>query len=190
MNRSDMHKIFPYILVGVVLWVAVLQSGVHATIAGVLLAFFIPLPAAKKLIHNLHSWVAFGVMPLFAFANAGVPLAGVTAEQLLMPMPLGIILALFWGKQIGIFFFAWGAIKLRLANKPHNTSWFELYAISIIAGIGFTMSLFIGGLAFVDPKMQADMRLGVMIGSLLSLIFGVLAILASIRLKTLKLSKA
>jgi NhaA family Na+:H+ antiporter len=172
MNRSGVDKMLPFVLVGLVLWVCMLLSGVHATVAGVILGLIMPLDLAKRAIHALHPWVAFGIMPIFAFANAGVPLAGMTLEHMTAPMPLGIMLGLFFGKQLGIFGFCWVAVKIGIARLPERATWLELYAVGIIAGIGFTMSLFIGMLAFLDPKLQDQMRLGVLGGSLLSAVVG------------------
>jgi NhaA family Na+:H+ antiporter len=150
-----------------------------------LLGLFIPSALNKEMIHKLHPWVAYGIMPIFAFANAGVPLGDIAAEQMMSPMPLGIILGLFAGKQLGIFTFSWCAIKLQLATKPQGASWLGFYSVCIIAGVGFTMSLFIGGLAFADPALVQEMRLAVLIGSLLSALAGMLLYALSIG-RTLK----
>lgn len=178
----------PYILVGVIMWVAVLKSGVHATLAGVALAAFIPMRDArdpnrsplKELEHDLHHIVAFGVLPIFAFVNAGVSFAGMGISDLLHPVPLGIAAGLFIGKQVGVFSFCAIAIKLGFARLPEGTGWSALYGVSILAGVGFTMSLFIGGLAFENVEMDLDMlfdeRLGIIVGSLLSGILGYLVL--------------
>jgi NhaA family Na+:H+ antiporter len=178
----------PYILVGVIMWVAVLKSGVHATLAGVALAAFIPMrdtrdpnhSPLKELEHDLHHIVAFGVLPIFAFVNAGVSFAGMGISDLLHPVPLGIAAGLFIGKQVGVFSFCAIAIKLEFARLPEGTSWSALYGVSILAGVGFTMSLFIGGLAFENVEMDLDMlfdeRLGIIVGSLLSGILGYLVL--------------
>jgi NhaA family Na+:H+ antiporter len=179
MNRAGVTRIAPYMIVGVVLWVFVLKSGVHATLAGVVLAFAIPLRAKndhehsplRHLEHSLHPWVAFGIMPLFAFANAGVSLGGFSWPALLEPVPLGIILGLFIGKQLGVFGFTWLGVRFKIAKLPADLSWFEFYGMAVLCGIGFTMSLFIASLAFehggaVD-YIAVD-RLGVLLGSLLS----------------------
>jgi len=178
----------PYILVGVIMWVAVLKSGVHATLAGVALAAFIPMRDArdpnrsplKELEHDLHHVIAFGVLPIFAFVNAGVSFAGVGISDLLHPVPLGIAAGLFVGKQVGVFSFCAIAIKLGFARLPEGTSWAALYGVSILAGVGFTMSLFIGGLAFENVEMDLDMlfdeRLGIIVGSLMSGILGYLVL--------------
>lgn len=177
MNRLGVAKKAAYIIVGVVLWVSVLKSGVHATLAGVALAFTIPLSCTNKetgktfsmskdMEHDLHYWVAFFILPLFAFVNAGIDLRSVSLEQMTTGVPLGIMAGLFLGKQIGVFGFSWVAIKLGLAKLPDNSSWLQLYGISILTGIGFTMSLFVDSLAFTDGNLyqQAD-KLAVLIAS-------------------------
>lgn len=183
LNLGGVRKFAPYVLLGIVLWVCVLKSGVHATLAGVALGFAIPLKSdasgkslAKIAEHGLHGWVALMVMPLFAFANAGVPLEGLSMELLLAPLSLAIVLGLFVGKQIGVFGFAYVAIKLGLAERPQEASIMQLYGVSLLAGIGFTMSLFIGALAFVDQEHQTLVRIGVIAGSLLSGITGALVL--------------
>ena len=188
MNLTGVKKGAPYILIGIILWVAVLKSGVHATLAGVALGFLIPLEANKEgrslandYEHALHPWVAFFVMPIFAFANAGVPLSGVTADVLLSPLPLGIALGLFLGKQIGVFGIVYGAVKLGLATKPDELSWKKIYGAACLAGIGFTMSLFIGSLAFEDVTMANAVRMGVLMGSIASGILGSLVLYTSTR---------
>lgn len=182
LNRRKVSAVFPYILLGVVLWVAVLQSGIHATLAGVVTALFIPLHCkryrdfspAKHLEHNLHPWVAFGVLPVFGLANAGVPFTGIGIDSLGDPLTLGIILGLVIGKPLGIFTVLFLAIKIGLSPMPQNTNWTQLLGLSILCGIGFTMSLFIGGLAFPGAEQQAAIRLGVLGGSLLSAVTGYL----------------
>jgi len=176
-----------YIILGVVLWVSVLKSGVHATLAGVALAFTIPLNAkgenglpfspAKEIEHDLHNWVAFLILPLFAFVNAGVALSAISPEQMAGPVPLGIILGLFIGKQAGVFGFSWLAIKLGLAQLPKGSDWMKFYGVCILTGIGFTMSLFIDSLAFEDDRIfgYAD-KLAILIGSFLSGVVGYLVI--------------
>ena len=188
MNLTGVKKGVPYILIGIILWVAVLKSGVHATLAGVALGFLIPLEANKEgrslandYEHALHPWVAFFVMPIFAFANAGVPLSGVTVDVLLSPLPLGIALGLFLGKQIGVFGIVYGAVKLGLATKPDELSWKKIYGAACLAGIGFTMSLFIGSLAFEDVTMANAVRMGVLMGSIASGILGSLVLYTSTR---------
>lgn len=177
-NRRKVMETAPYILVGLVMWTAVLKSGVHATLAGVLLAMFIPMrnihdPAKSPLLeleHNLHTAVAFGVLPLFAFVNSGVSLLGVDMDYLLHPVPLGIAAGLFFGKQIGVFGFCWLAVQLRIVQLPGSIDWRNLYGVSLLCGVGFTMSLFIGSLAFeaTGQNLLFDERLGIIIGSLLS----------------------
>ncbi|HHQ14915.1 MAG TPA: Na+/H+ antiporter NhaA [Chromatiales bacterium] len=173
------RRITPYILLGVVLWVSVLKSGVHATLAGVVLGLFIPLgdeddSPLDRLMHALHPWVAFGVLPIFAFANAGVPLTGKDAGDLLGPVPVGIALGLFLGKQLGVFSFAWITIRSGIAKLPAGTSMMQIYGVAILCGVGFTMSLFIGSLAFEQGGAgygRPD-RLGIIAGSLLSGLVG------------------
>lgn len=181
LNRSGVSVRSPYILLGVVMWVATLKSGVHATLAGVVLAFFIPLRAAdpkisplKELEHDLHHVVAFFVLPVFAFANAGVDLAGVTFEQLFHGVPLGIAAGLFIGKQIGIFGLCFMCIKLGLARLPAGMTFTSLYGTALLCGVGFTMSMFIGSLAFEETGVDLlfDERLGIILGSLASGIAG------------------
>lgn len=177
LNWRGASSAVPYILLGVVLWVLVLKSGVHATLAGLTVALFIPMRCrtnpryspAKFLEHELHPWVAFMILPVFAFANAGVPLNDIGFANLLNPVTLGIALGLFAGKQLGVFAMLWMVIKLGWAPKPAGTNWTQLYAVSILCGIGFTMSLFIGSLAFPgDMVLQAGVRVGVLLGSLAS----------------------
>jgi Na+:H+ antiporter, NhaA family len=180
--------ISPYVLVGMIMWIAVLKSGVHATLAGVVLAAFIPMrdpndpghSPLRELEHDLHQVVAFGVLPLFAFVNAGVSFAGVGISDLLHPIPLGIAAGLFFGKQLGVFAFCAIAIKLGIARLPEGAGWGGLYGVSILAGVGFTMSLFIGGLAFenveFDPGVIFDERIGIILGSVLSGIVGYLVL--------------
>ena len=184
MNWRGVNTVSPYILVGTVMWIAVLKSGVHATLAGVALAAFIPMRDTKdkthsplrELEHDLHSVVAFGVLPLFAFVNSGISLQGVSFADLLHPVPLGITAGLFVGKQLGIFSLCFLAIKLGLARLPDGANWGSLYGVSILCGVGFTMSLFVGSLAFenvtLDPAAIFDERLGIIVGSLLSGIVG------------------
>ncbi len=180
LNRLRVLRLAPYILIGIVMWVGVLKSGVHATLAGVVLAMAIPLrngepgeePPLKRLEHALHPWVAFGVLPAFAFANAGVPLAGLSLQSFLEPMPLGILLGLFLGKQLGVFGAVWLGVRAGLCRLPSGVTWLQIYGIALLAGIGFTMSLFIGTLAFADPAYSAGIRLGVLGGSILSACLG------------------
>ncbi len=178
LNRRGVLRLAPYLAVGLILWVAVLKSGVHATLAGVVLAFFIPLRVDAEhrpldhLEHTLHPWVSFLVLPVFGFANAGVPLAGITADALVAPVPLGIAVGLVVGKQIGVFGMAAAVVKLGWAEMPEGLTWRRLHALSVVCGIGFTMSLFIGDLAFPDPARAVDVRLGVLGGSLISAVLG------------------
>ncbi len=180
LNLLNVRRIGIYILVGVVLWTAVLKSGVHATLAGVIIGFLIPLKEqngkspAKQLEHVLHPWVAFMILPLFAFANAGVSLKGVTLDGLTGMLPLGIIAGLFIGKPLGISLFCWLAVKLKLASLPHGTTFRQIMAVGILCGIGFTMSIFISTLAFasVDPELIVWAKLGILTGSLLAAFVG------------------
>ena len=180
LNKLKIKNFLPYLIVGVFLWDFTHQSGVHATISGVLLALTIPHNVKDqkqslllKLEHTLSPYVAFGIMPIFAFANAGVSLEGLTFSSLLTPVPLGIVSGLFFGKQIGVFVFSYFSVKLKLADKPNNSSWSAFYAVSILTGIGFTMSLFVGNLAFENNLQYMDgVKIGVLFGSLLSTLFG------------------
>ncbi len=182
MNRLGVQRLATYVLLGIVLWVCELKSGVHATIAGVLTALTIPLkPAAeggrsllKQLEHELHPWVAFGILPVFAFANAGVSFKGVGLYNFIEPVKLGISMGLFVGKQIGVFGMIWLAIRTGLAPMPPGTTWSQLYGVSLLCGVGFTMSLFIGSLAFEHSSFEAPIRLGVLTGSVLSGVCGYL----------------
>lgn len=176
LNYRKVSSLTPYVLMAIIMWVAVLESGIHATIAGVIAALFVPMRCPKEenyspvktLEHGLHPWVAFAVLPIFGFANAGVPFAGMGFQDLLSPVTLGIALGLIIGKQVGVFGLLWLTIVTGLSPKPQGTSWVQLYAVSLLCGIGFTMSLFIGGLAFSDIEMQASVRLGVLVGSIVS----------------------
>ncbi len=180
LNKFKIKNFFPYLIVGVFLWDFTHQSGVHATIAGVILALTIPHNIKNnkeslllKLEHGLSPYVAFGIMPIFAFANAGVSLEGLTFGTLLNPVPLGIVLGLFFGKQIGVFLLSYISVKLKFADKPNNSTWPAFYAVSILTGIGFTMSLFVGNLAFANNIEYMDgVKIGVLAGSLLSTLFG------------------
>lgn len=178
MNWRGVTTVSPYILVGVLLWVAVLKSGIHATLAGVVLAMFIPMrnredpqhSPLRQLENDLHPAVAFGILPAFAFANAGVPLAGITPGTLLGSVPLGIGLGLFIGNQAGILLTVWLAVRLGFARLPEGVNWLQMYGLAMLCGIGFTMSLFIGSLAFehAGPAYPTQVRLGILMGSLLS----------------------
>mgnify|MGYP001410287970 FL=1 len=179
-NKFKIKSFLPFLIVGIFLWDFTHQSGIHATIAGVLLALTIPHNIKKnkqsmllKLEHGLSPYVAFGIMPVFAFANAGVSLDGLTFASLLNPVPLGIVLGLFFGKQIGVFVLSYVSVKLKFADKPTGSTWPAFYAVSILTGIGFTMSLFVGNLAFANNMEYIDdVKIGVLAGSLLSTLFG------------------
>ncbi|MEE4957518.1 Na+/H+ antiporter NhaA [Pseudomonas viridiflava] len=180
MNRSGVSRLAPYLLIGLVLWVCVLKSGIHATLAGVVLAFCIPLRTSTKasplltLEHGLHPWVAYGILPLFAFANAGVSLAGVTMDSFTHSVPLGIAAGLLLGKTAGVFGLTWLAVRTRLASLPKEANWGHVLGVSILCGIGFTMSLFVGSLAF-EPGVSGyagEDRMGILTGSILSAIIG------------------
>ena len=185
MNRMNVAKKAAYILVGIVLWVSVLKSGVHATIAGVLIAFSIPLYSigqtgerfsmVKELEHDLHYWVAFFILPLFAFVNAGVDLRNLSASALFSDVSLGIMCGLFLGKQLGVFVFSYIAIKLGIAKLPSGSNFAQLYGVAILTGIGFTMSLFVNTLAYNDTDLfhYAD-KLAILLGSCFSGLIGYL----------------
>ena len=185
LNKFNIKKFLPYLIVGVLLWDFTHNSGIHATIAGVLLAMTIPHREKKKdfsllikLEHGISPYVAFGIMPLFAFANAGVSLEGLSFNSLLNKVPLGIVLGLFVGKQIGVFVFSYISIKLKFAQLPTNSNWYNFYGVGVLTGIGFTMSLFVGNLAFVENIQYMDgVKIGVLTGSLLSTLFGYFLIL-------------
>jgi Na+/H+ antiporter NhaA len=178
LNRSGIHRIAPIILLGTVLWVLVLKSGVHATLAGVITAFFIPIKDkwGKSPLHALENalspYVFFLIVPVFAFANAGVVLSGVTLADVFSPLPLGIALGLILGKQIGVFGMTWILVKFGVAKKPFGATWLHIYGVAALAGIGFTMSLFIGGLSFEDAFHMNEVRIGVLSGSIISAIIG------------------
>ena len=174
LNRAGVKRAAPYVLVGLVLWASVLKSGVHATLAGVALAFFIPRKAARMLEHDLHPPVAYAILPLFAFANAGVSLAGVSLASFLAPVPLGIAAGLVAGKTLGVFLVSFLAIRLGWAQMPAGADWASLFGIAVLCGIGFTMSLFIGGLAFEGTagEYAVQMRLGILGGSLAAALGG------------------
>jgi len=185
LNRFRVNALWPYLILGALLWYATLLSGVHATIAGVLTAFAIPFrrtlaapdaedSALHRLEHALVKPVAFLIVPIFGFANAGVSLAGISFAALAAPLPLGIATGLFLGKQIGIFSSVWIAVKLGIAARPSHASWLQVYGVALLCGIGFTMSLFIGGLAFTGPDQADDVKIGVLMGSMLSAIIGYL----------------
>ncbi|MEH6469021.1 MAG: Na+/H+ antiporter NhaA [Porticoccus sp.] len=191
LNKRNVIHSSPYILVGTIMWVATLKSGVHATLAGVVLAMFIPIRSKtdpeisplKTMEHDLHPIVVFFVLPVFAFANAGISLKGVGVEQVLHSVPIGIALGLFFGKQIGIFGLCLVAVKLKFTTLPRGISWSTLYGISALCGIGFTMSLFVGSLAFEETGVNLlfDERLGIILGSLASGILGYFILAYSLR---------
>ncbi len=184
-NKFNVRKFLPYLVVGVFLWDFTHNSGIHATIAGVLLAMTIPhrkkdkdFSLLIKVEHAISPYVAFGIMPIFAFANAGVSLEGLSFSSLLDKVPLGIVLGLFVGKQLGVFIFSYVSIKLKIAQMPSNTSWYNFYGVGVLTGIGFTMSLFVGNLAFAESMQYMDgVKIGVLTGSLLSTLFGYFLIL-------------
>ncbi|MFL2854142.1 MAG: Na+/H+ antiporter NhaA [Candidatus Pelagibacter sp.] len=184
-NKFNIKKFLPYLIIGIFLWDFTHNSGIHATIAGVLLAITIPHKKKEKdfsllikVEHAISPYVAFGIMPLFAFANAGVSLEGLSFASLLDKVPLGIVLGLFLGKQLGVFVFSYVSIKLKVAQMPNNTSWYNFYGVGVLTGIGFTMSLFVGNLAFVENMQYMDgVKIGVLTGSLLSTLFGYFLIL-------------
>ncbi len=187
-NRAGVLKMAPYVIIGLIMWAAVLKSGVHATLAGVLIALTIPLRVPegaksplKSAEHGLHPWVALLVLPLFAFANAGVSLQGLSPAALLAPLPLGIALGLFVGKQVGVFTFAWLGVKTGLCRLPDGVNWQQVYGIACLTGVGFTMSLFIGTLAFDNAAQLNEVRMGVLLGSLMSAVTGVAALKMSLR---------
>jgi Na+:H+ antiporter, NhaA family len=183
LNRRGVTRLMPYLIMAALLWYAVFLSGVHATIAGVIAAFTIPLrrtlaapdaqdSALHRLEHALARPVAFLVVPVFGFANAGVALSGISAASLLAPLPLGIALGLFLGKQAGIFASVWLSVRLGIAARPKDASWMQVYGIALLCGIGFTMSLFIGGLAFADPARNDAVKIGVLMGSMAAALAG------------------
>ena len=180
LNKFGIKVFLPYLLIGAFMWYFTYKSGIHATIAGVLLATTIPHRIKEKdfsllikLEHSISPYVAFLIMPIFAFANAGVSLDGLSLSSLLQPVPLGILLGLFFGKQVGVMMFSFLAVKLGAAQMPDNSSWLSLYGVSILTGIGFTMSLFVGNLAFVENLEYIDgVKIGVLSGSLLSTVCG------------------
>ena len=187
LNKFGVKIFIPYLIIGILLWHFTHETGIHATISGVLLACTIPHRKKEKdfsllikLEHAISPYVAFGIMPLFAFANAGVSLDGISFSSLLLPVPLGILLGLFIGKQLGVFLFSYVSIKLGFAQMPNNSNWIELYGVGILTGIGFTMSLFVGNLAFIENTQYIDgVKLGVLSGSLLSTLSGYFLILAT-----------
>ena len=184
LNNRKINNLSPYVILGILLWVFVLKSGIHASLAGVLLAQFIPMKPKDtsahsplyKLEHSIEPWVNFIILPIFAFANAGVSFSGMKLNLLWDPVTLGIILGLFFGKQIGVMLFTYLGSILKICKLPSDISWAQYYGLSLVTGIGFTMSLFIGSLAFTDPEYQTSVRLGVLIASLLAGICGYLTL--------------
>ena len=180
LNKFGYKKFLPYLIIGIFMWYFTYKSGIHATIAGVLLASTIPHKQKNKdfsllikIEHLISPYVAFIIMPLFAFANAGVSLSGLSMSSLMLPVPLGILSGLFFGKQLGVMLFSFISVKLKIAQMPDNSSWLSLYGVSILTGIGFTMSLFVGNLAFAENTQHIDgVKIGVLAGSLLSTVFG------------------
>lgn len=194
MNKLNIIKITAYVLIGILLWISVLKSGVHATLVGILLAFVIPLNVkhegdkrispAKILQKHLNFWVAYFILPIFAFVNAGIDLGGLSVEYVTHPVSLGVICGLFFGKQIGVFLFTYLAIQFKLAQLPRCSTWLQVYGVAVLTGIGFTMSFFIDSLAYSDSDvfMYAD-RLSILIGSILSGIVGYLVLRSAKRRK-------
>ena len=186
-NKLNIKKFLPYLIIGIFLWDFTHNSGIHATIAGVLLALTIPhrkkdkdFSLLLKIEHAISPYVAFGIMPLFAFANAGVSFEGLSFASLLNKVPLGILLGLFLGKQLGVFVFSYVSIKMKIAQMPNNSNWINFYGVGILTGIGFTMSLFVGNLAFAENVQYIDgVKIGVLTGSLLSTFFGYVILLMS-----------
>jgi NhaA family Na+:H+ antiporter len=180
LNIARVTRITPYMLIGVFVWVCVLKSGVHATLAGVAIGLAIPLRGRSAeeesplhaLEHTLHPWVTYAILPLFAFANAGVPLTGLSLASLLAPLPLGIAAGLFLGKQVGVLAATWIAVQLGFGKLPPGANWLQIYGVALLTGIGFTMSLFIGTLAFHTAEENTAVRIGVLTGSLLSAFAG------------------
>ena len=200
LNRMKVVALWPYLILSAVLWYAVLLSGVHATIAGVMAAFAIPLrrtiamPDAQdstlhRLEHLLAKPVAFIILPLFGFANAGVPVTGIGLADLAAPLPLGVALGLFVGKQLGIFASVWACAKFKIAARPKDASWGQVYGVALLCGIGFTMSLFIGGLAFPHAPMNDAIKIGVLMGSLASAVSGYLILWSAAPKMTVSTSK-
>ncbi|MBL06663.1 MAG: Na+/H+ antiporter NhaA [Chloroflexi bacterium] len=184
LNNRKVNNLLPFMIIGIFLWVFVLKSGIHASLAGVLLAQFIPLGVSEstdqsplhKLEHSIEPWVNFIILPIFAFANAGVSFSGMKINLLWDPVTIGIILGLFVGKQIGVMLFTYVGSLLKICKLPSDITWRQYYGLSLVTGIGFTMSLFIGSLAFTDPEYQTSVRLGVLIASFFAGIFGYLTL--------------
>jgi NhaA family Na+:H+ antiporter len=193
LNRFDVQKPAAYLLIGVFTWVCVLKSGAHATLAGVAVGLAMPLTRPEdgesllmRTEHALKPWVAYGIIPLFAFANAGVPLAGASFASLSRPLSLGIIIGLFVGKQLGVFGAAFAAVRLGVAAWPAGVSMLQFYGVGILTGIGFTMSLFVGGLAFDDEELQTQIRISVLVASIMAGVAAALVLLAAARRKPIE----
>ncbi|MBF0659646.1 Na+/H+ antiporter NhaA [Psychrobacter sp. NG25] len=189
LNRRNVTSITPYLLIGVIMWVAVLKSGIHATLAGVVLALFIPMfdrtdpehSPLEELEHDLHNTVAFGILPLFAFANSGISLKGAGLAELFHSVPLGIAAGLFIGKQVGVMVMCWLIFKLGISTMPRGMNYKQVYGAALLCGVGFTMSLFIGGLAFAGDTAMFDERLGIIMGSIVSGIAGYIMLKVSLK---------
>jgi NhaA family Na+:H+ antiporter len=185
MNLRGQHRMAPMILLGVILWILVLKSGVHATLAGVITALCIPLTdkwgksPLHSLEHALAPYVLYLIVPIFAFANAGVVLTGISLSDLFAPLPMGIAMGLILGKQIGVFGATYITVRMGFARLPQGVTWAHIYGLSCLAGIGFTMSLFIGGLSFSDAEMMNQVRLGVLSGSIISAILGYVVLMST-----------
>lgn len=189
LNRRNVTRLTPYLFIGVIMWVTVLQSGIHATLAGVVLALFIPMfnrtdpehSPLEELEHDLHTTVAFGILPLFAFANSGISLEGAGFAELFHSVPLGIAAGLFIGKQVGIMIMCWLVFKLGFSTMPKGINYKQIYGAALLCGVGFTMSLFIGGLAFAGDNTLFDERLGIIMGSIVSGVAGYLMLKVSLK---------
>ena len=185
LNYRRIHRVAPLLILGAIMWFFVLKSGVHATLAGVVTAFFIPMKdkwgksPLHSVEHALSPYVLYVIVPIFAFANAGVVLSGLGPDQLLAPVPIGVALGLVLGKQVGVFGVTWIMVKTKLARMPSGASWLQVYGIACLAGIGFTMSLFIGGLSFGESMLMNEVRLGVLAGSIISGILGYTALMVA-----------
>ena len=191
MNRAGEKRLSLYLVLAAAMWVAVLLSGVHATIAGVLAALVIPITGSPRtpdsmqsplhrLEHAIQPWVAFGIMPIFGFANAGVVLSGLSRNDVLAPLPIAIAAGLFGGKQVGVFASIRLAVALGLGRRPQGVTWLQVYGVAILCGVGFTMSFFIGELAFADSILTSGMKIGVLCGSILSALFGFVLLLLAL----------
>lgn len=193
LNWRGVTNLTPYVVLGIFLWVCILQSGIHATLAGVILGFLIPLRTrgtspARRVEHGIHPWVAWLILPLFAFANAGVSLQGVSSEGLFSLLPMGIAAGLLFGKPIGIMLFCWGSMKLKITRLPKGVSFKQIAAVSVLCGIGFTMSIFLASLAFgdADASMMVYAKIGILLGSVLSAVLGYLLLGSVLPVKRVK----